>query len=144
MKMRFFLSLIAVLLTFSFSACSSSDDEPVVTDGQKVAQWIQDNLLTAPTAIDVYAETGDDSNLYGAVADEAAARRLVSEMIGGSWSGESIVYTVPGDYGTIRLSPSDREGVFCTAVINVKGVRPFTLHLATESYCKSENMRVMS
>lgn len=143
MKIKSLIGLLFLILSFGVTSCSSwEDDTPDGFHGPKVAQWIQDNVLTSPTSIEVFA--GDAANgctLYGAVPDEATARWFCSEMIGSSWNGEPTVYDVPDSYGTIHLSSSDEEGVFCTAVVNVRSIEPFTLHLATKEYCSSDNLR---
>lgn len=143
MKLKSVLYLMTFILSIGMTACSSSDDDaPATGDGQKVAQWIHDNVLEAPTAIEVYTDAGSNgSNLYGVVDNEMAARRFCCEMIGCPWDGEAKIYTVPDDYGTIRLVPSDQEGVFYKVVVNVRGIMPFTLSLATREYCQSNNLR---
>lgn len=139
------LGFILLSLAIAVSACSSSSDEPEKDSGKgkEIAQWIEKNVLTNPTDIRLYTDGNNDAVYYGAIADDQAARRFIGKMLDSQWDGKPTTFNVPDNYGTIKITDSDKDGIFYSVTVNVRGVKPFTLQLATKSYCESSNMRVL-
>lgn len=129
---------MAILLcAFVFTACS--DDEPSAKELTNEEMVSHINSVLNNNLDKMYVNETLDQFLLP-VDNDAAARALVQEIILEKWNGQDYTFHVPVNYGQIRIMPSSDEGVFYTLVFNLANRKPYTIHLCTEEYLKSENV----
>lgn len=142
-KLKRITFAITLALTASFVVACSSDNEPAATSqmtGKEKAEFIKSQVLNSNGDIDFYS-SADNSGVYLIpVRDDEEAIGLAKTLsCSQSWDGTDKTVELGDGYGTVRLMPGNKEGVFTSVVMNVKGIPFFTLELATLEYCQNEN-----
>ena len=130
--------LIALAMSLMvFASCSSNDEPDNRLSGEEMVDHMESVLNSY--LYDMYANETFDWYLLP-VESRAKAREVAGEIIGEEWDGNDRTFHVPGDFGHIRMMPESEEGLYCTLVFDVVGLRHFTLQLCTPGYPESENV----
>lgn len=141
MNMNKIKFLMCSLLTLFCMACGN-DNEPGMDDasGKEMAEWIRSLLCDEGGNIDLPRLAGA-ANVYGVPAvSEVNARDLICHLIRQEeWAGENTVVTLGGNYGRITIDNAEIGGVFYKLSVQVEGINPFVLMVATREYCENEN-----
>lgn len=133
--------LMCSLLALFCMACGN-DNEPGIDDasGKEMSEWIRSLLCDKDGNIDLPRMAGTTNVYVVPAASEANAQDLVSHLIREEeWAGENKVVTLGGNYGRITIEDAEIEGVFYKLSVQVEGIEPFVLMVATREYCENEN-----
>lgn len=134
-----FISIVTVLV---MAACSSDDEPETVTEmnSKEKAEFIKSQILDEEGGINFYKSPNSADVYLMPVETSDVAHGLAKTLsCTDAWDGNAKTVDLGYGYGTVRLMPGDKEGVFCAMVFNVKEIPHFTLEFATIEYCKIEN-----
>lgn len=137
-KIKFLMYGLLVL----FCMACSNDNEPGIDDasGKEMAEWIRSLICDKDGNIDLPGLV-EAANVYAVPAvSEENAQDLVCHLIREEeWAGENKVVTLGGNYGRITIENAEIGGVFYKLSVQVEGIEPFVLMVATREYCENEN-----
>lgn len=132
--------ILAAVMLLTFASCSSEDvpDNNALT-GEKMVENIKSLVLDENGEIDFYP-SAEVEGLYAVdVNNYEAAKNICSQLIHNEWDGKELTYLLPDNCGKVKLTPGYKEGVWCTAILNVKTIPSFTLEVVTSEYLKKDN-----
>lgn len=131
---------MAILSVFVMASCSDNNEPDVDTEGKELAEWIKSQVLTKDGEIG-FSKSELVEGMYAVPVTSAEnATQYVEELTRTKWEGTTKTVTLDG-YGTIRISASEKEGVYHTLVFNVSGIPQFTLEVTTPEYIEVNNYR---
>ncbi|MCD8317690.1 MAG: hypothetical protein LUC45_02005 [Paraprevotella sp.] len=133
--------IVMVLTTFAITSCSS-DDEPSGFNGEAAAESVRSQVLNKDGKIRFPESTSTKGVYIVAASSMDEAKDIAKNLCGEEWDGNAKTVNFGNGLGNIKLASvnENEEGVFCTMIFTgVKGVPDFTLKIATEAYCASEN-----
>lgn len=126
--MKHLILFLSVLLSVAFISCNN-DDAPKQPDSesQELVEWIKQCVLDDKGEI-VFIKNEITDGLYAIPAGSAEnAAWFVEELTHAKLEGDAKTLDLGAGLGTIRISGSEKEGVYNTLVFNVKDIPQFTL-----------------
>ncbi len=123
-------------MSLAFAGCSS-DDEPMSNKGEEQVAYLRDFVLDKDGNV-VYPES-TTKGIYLLPTVSENAHKYTETIINDKWNGESLRYVLADGKGYINIENAPKEGVFVSLNFAVAGIPQFTLEIASEEYCSSEN-----
>ena len=140
MKKNVLILFCITLLTLAgFSSCSN-DDEPQVTSGEEMVEWIEEFLCNQDDNLYVNS-TGNE--YVATVNSKNEAHKFCESLIRKSWDGKNTSVTLPDGCGSISLADDSNNGAyFLLSFRNVGYLGSFTLRVASPDYLNGDNLAI--
>lgn len=138
--MKHLILFLSVLLSVAFISCNN-DDAPKQPDSesQELVEWIKQCVLDDKGEI-AFIKNEITDGLYAIPAGSAEnAAWFVEELTHAKLEGDAKTLDLGDGLGMIRISGSEKEGVYNTLVFNVKDIPQFTLEVASWEYINNDN-----
>ncbi len=126
--------LVVVAIVTTLAGCHS--DEPNA-DNEKAAKV--KSLILDENGNLIFTATASDGTYLLPVTNADQAMYACSELTLKPWDGKAATTVSYGAYGSIKITPTPKDGVFAQLVYNLKDMTPFTVEVASVQYCNSEN-----
>lgn len=133
--MKYIKLLTLIALVAIATACSSDEEPAKALTGEEIAKRYNKLFLGKDSDNWLIPEEGKNNVFYVATENQESARTLCVHIIGDSnWSIDKKNYTLPDGCGNVSVQTSEIEGIFLTMALNIKGMDPLSLNIASVDY----------
>lgn len=137
MKTTIKISLMAVMMAvMTLASCSSDEPADNKLTGEEMTEHIISVIQSHIEQIEVNEDT---SHLFLSVADKEEAHKVCEEIINETWDGKNRIFSVPDNYGNIKIINETADGLYHTMVFDVEGLIDFQLQFCTAEYMDKNN-----
>ena len=137
--MRIVPFMVIAMIASCLTSCSDDDNNgPEVPSIEEQVAKIKSIIMDDKGEL-VFIPSSRAGNYLLPAAKAEEAQKICSGLLIKTWDGKSAEILNLGEYGSVKLNPTPKAGVYAELLYNVKDIPVFKLEVATFQYCADEN-----